>query len=120
LNTDTRNNDRCALVTNVKRCDLDRKTHETVKWHEFTPAPQAEPAEVCGCSHLESQHEADVCTAPNPREHETELGVCYCNDFDPERDDSFRWQTFSVVPAEDAGQAEVPTNTLESQEKNLG
>jgi hypothetical protein len=46
--------DRCALGTNVKRCDLDRKTHETVKWHEFTPAPQAsqpvtETVCVCKC-----------------------------------------------------------------------
>lgn len=52
----------------------------------------------CGCSHVRAQHPSGVCTASNPREDESSfLGLCYCNEFEVGRDDSFRWQTFIAV-----------------------
>ena len=55
----------------------------------------------CGCSHVKAQHpdgDDGVCTAGNPRDHESpEWKVCYCNEFDSERDDSWRWQRFALT-----------------------
>ena len=57
----------------------------------------------CGCSHVLAQHPdgvGGVCTAGNPREHESpEWKLCYCNEFDSERDDSWRWQRFALTEA---------------------